>query len=91
MLLQLTALGLSWQQARVLPYEELLAVLHCAAHQRLLERLDAESARVASLCLADEGEQQRLLSALAHRASAAAGRFNQRYPAATTVREGDMT
>jgi hypothetical protein len=74
-LLALLKAGLSLAEARSLGMEELLCFL---AHQRLAETLaalDAEAARVASLPLADAGEQQRLLAALHHRAEAALDRF----------------
>lgn len=57
--------------------------MHCLllhrAHERELAFLDAESARVASLNLAEPEQQQRLLLALQHRMRRALERFNAAY------------
>lgn len=82
-ILALLRAGLSLAEARSLGMEELLCLL---AHRRLeetLAALDAETARVASLPLADAAEQQRLLAALHHRAEAALDRFYRKQQGAT--------
>jgi hypothetical protein len=79
-LLDLLACGLGWDEARRVGFEEAQCLLYCHALRRELAALDAESARVASLALADPDEQRRALTALAHRAAALERRFRRDYP-----------
>jgi hypothetical protein len=74
-LLELLRLGLSWNDARSLPAEEVLCLLAHAALRRELDELNAESARIASLPFADPHEQQRLLLRLKHSAAGKLDRF----------------
>jgi len=78
-LLSLLRLGLSLDEARRIGMEELLCLLSHGALDEQLRLLDAEAARVASLSLADEQEQRRVLTAIQHRASAAVERFYRRH------------
>ena len=74
-LLLLLKAGLSLREARGIGMEEMLCMLAHIEMEGKLAALDAEAARVASLPMADAAEQQRLLSALHHRAEAALDRF----------------
>ena len=62
--------GLSYAEARSLGFEETLCVLRHAVLAERLKQLDAESARLAGLSCADPAEQQRMLTAISHRAAA---------------------
>jgi hypothetical protein len=53
--------GLSYAEARSIPYEDALCLLHVHARRAQLSRLDAEAARLASLPLADPHAVQREL------------------------------
>ena len=74
-LLALMRAGLSLAEARALSMEEMLCLLIHLRLEDTLAALDAEAARVASIPLADDDEQRRLLNALNHRAEAELDRF----------------
>jgi len=78
MLLRLLALGLSWQEARALPMEEVLCLLMHDALNRSVDALEHEADRVASLILVDEVKQQQRLAALELRKRAVLDRFYRR-------------
>jgi hypothetical protein len=72
-LYELIQCGLSWREARALPYEDALCLLHIHHQRQQLAALDAEAARLASLPLADPHSVQRELRKVQLRAKGIAG------------------
>jgi uncharacterized protein YlaN (UPF0358 family) len=72
------AFGLSWQEARALPLEQVLCLLAHDALNRSVAALEHEADRVASLTLVDETKQQQRLATLELRIRGLLDRFYRR-------------
>jgi hypothetical protein len=74
-LLDLLACGLSYAEARAIPFEDALCLLHVHALRTRLAQMDSEAARLASLPLADPHAVQRELRMVELRAKALLAEF----------------
>lgn len=76
-LITLLGLGISYREARQLPLEDALCLLHHARHRERIRQCEEEGQRLAGLPLADPEEQHRALLGVKHRVQAEFDRFHR--------------